>query len=312
MIVQMLFIVVSVPCILPVSNAFVGPQHFGRVQRIGVPMASSLQVQQPTSGNTDSRVQFTPIFDFSNPQAVESFDRIDDAIMGGISTSTIRYVVPDANDDDKVSYASWSGICRVDGGGFCGTRTLPFVEPLQVEKAGTNGTLAATVPPQGFYISADLPVTTNPIDAYGRSVLVLNHHGNSSIKPNSGSHRRTKKLVQNSDPIQRLSNGARCYIRPWGERMDVSRGIYQIGLTLSKFRLAQNMTVLDNFRAGYFELQIKSIGLDYTDEEHAPVPTTPRTLSREEMKRSRPLLVKTLLPLSKLFSRKRPIGDDRP
>lgn len=52
---------------------------------------------------------YTPIFDFSQEGAVDSFERIDDAIMGGISTSALRVVPGEA-------YASWSGICRIDGG----------------------------------------------------------------------------------------------------------------------------------------------------------------------------------------------------
>lgn len=52
---------------------------------------------------------YMPIFDFSQLDAVESFERIDDAIMGGISSSALR-VVPGE------PYASWSGVCRLDGG----------------------------------------------------------------------------------------------------------------------------------------------------------------------------------------------------
>jgi hypothetical protein len=52
---------------------------------------------------------YIPIFDFSQEDAIDSFERIDDTIMGGISTSALR-VVPGE------TYASWSGVCRVDGG----------------------------------------------------------------------------------------------------------------------------------------------------------------------------------------------------
>jgi hypothetical protein len=52
---------------------------------------------------------YMPIFDFSQDHAVESFERIDDAITGGISTSALRSVPGEP-------YASWSGVCRIDGG----------------------------------------------------------------------------------------------------------------------------------------------------------------------------------------------------
>ena len=71
------------------------------------------------------------VFDFAdaNADATVNFERIDDAIMGGISLSALKNTTQD--------FASWSGICRTDGGGFCGMRTLPFREPL--DAAGSRG-----------------------------------------------------------------------------------------------------------------------------------------------------------------------------
>ena len=42
--------------------------------------------------------------------------------------------------------------------------------------------------------------------------------------------------------------------------LDVSGGLFQIGLMMSKFKIAQNPTVLEDFLPGYFELQLKQIG----------------------------------------------------
>jgi hypothetical protein len=50
-----------------------------------------------------------PIFDFSTANAVDKFERLDDAIMGGISTSQV------VNAKDQ-PYAKWFGVCRTDGG----------------------------------------------------------------------------------------------------------------------------------------------------------------------------------------------------
>lgn len=54
---------------------------------------------------------FQPIFDFSDADqnSVAKFDRIDDAIMGGISTSSLK-------QSPGEDFARWSGICRLDGG----------------------------------------------------------------------------------------------------------------------------------------------------------------------------------------------------
>lgn len=59
----------------------------------------------------NSAKTYCPIFDFSDPEqnAVGRFERIDDAIMGGISLSSLKQ----ANDEN---FARWSGICRLDGG----------------------------------------------------------------------------------------------------------------------------------------------------------------------------------------------------
>lgn len=88
--------------------------------------AGSLSTLAPSSA---LRASYSPVFDFTlanettKQKSAESFERIDDAIMGGISQSALR-------DVPNQEYASWSGVCRLDGGGFCGMRTLPFTVPL--------------------------------------------------------------------------------------------------------------------------------------------------------------------------------------
>ena len=67
----------------------------------------------PITSNSDatSSYSYSRIFDFTNStyDTVNKFDRIDDVIMGGISTSTLR-------QQDNEPYSRWSGICREDGG----------------------------------------------------------------------------------------------------------------------------------------------------------------------------------------------------
>ena len=122
-----------------------------------------------------------------------------------------------------------------------------------------------------------------------------------------------------------------------GPKLDLEGGIFQIGMTLSKFKIAVNTTVLEDFRAGYFELLIRQIGF-YKDEEVAEdvkevevaekeesesdveVAETeteqtleqavkqavkeievPDTLSKKEAEKKRPLPLKILLPIAKLL-----------
>ena len=70
----------------------------------------------------------TPVFNFdAEPEATAAlWERIDDVVMGGVSSSKI--VVGDGG-------AEWRGIVRTDGGGFCGTRTAALDAPLDLSKA---------------------------------------------------------------------------------------------------------------------------------------------------------------------------------
>jgi hypothetical protein len=98
----------------------------------------------------------------------------------------------------------------------------------------------------------------------------------------------------------RLVRGPRMI--PDGPPLNVTGGLYQIGMTLSKFVLGQNTTELENFRPGFFEMQLKEIGL-YKEVEATAMSTlaSPQVLSEEEAKRKRSLFLKIALPLSKLF-----------
>jgi hypothetical protein len=98
----------------------------------------------------------------------------------------------------------------------------------------------------------------------------------------------------------RLVRGPRMI--PDGPPLNVTGGLYQVGMTLSKFVLGQNTTELENFRPGFFEMQLKEIGL-YNEKAATAMGTlaSPQVMSEEEVKRRRSLLLKILLPLSKLF-----------
>ena len=70
-----------------------------------------------------------PLFDLSSSPATSPvsspFERIDDVIMGGVSSSRFEPSAASASD-----HWTFSGILRNDGGGFCGWRTKAFETPL--------------------------------------------------------------------------------------------------------------------------------------------------------------------------------------
>ena len=68
------------------------------------------QRRRPMLHSTPQQVMtYRPIFDFANQTTVSRFERIDDAIMGGISLSSLK-------QSSEETFARWSGICRLDGG----------------------------------------------------------------------------------------------------------------------------------------------------------------------------------------------------
>jgi len=101
-----------------------------------------------------------------------------------------------------------------------------------------------------------------------------------------------------------------------GPKLNVTAGIYQIGMTMSKFIMNENLTTIDNFRPGFFNLELERIGLYAADavtdtnpssssssssSSTAMVSLPVKTLSAKEAERKRPLLLKLLLPVAKLF-----------
>jgi hypothetical protein len=73
------------------------------------PASSALWVSTADESATKDSSTYKPVFDFSEAAAVENFERLDDVIMGGISTSQLM-------DVSGMPYAKWSGVCRTDGG----------------------------------------------------------------------------------------------------------------------------------------------------------------------------------------------------
>jgi len=91
---------------------------------------------------------------------------------------------------------------------------------------------------------------------------------------------------------------------PDASPLDISKGVSQIGMSLSKFVIGLNTTVLEDFRPGFFNLNIQRIGF-YTDStsDLPQVLLSPPTLTKDEMNRKRSLLLRLLLPIIKnIFS----------
>ena len=253
---------------------------------------------------TSLHATYTPVFDFSltNPtikaKSANSFERIDDAIMGGISQSSLRDV-PDQ------PYASWSGVCRTDGGGFCGMRTLPFTEPLKIPEGSDGVYLDCKLVSDDEASRRNWKLTVRTDSSRGEQVYQAEYDLQKAMDEANTSSNEWPRVKVPFNQFQ-LVRGPR--LIPDSDPLDVSGGIYQIGMTMSKFQMAVNTTELVNFRDGFFNMNIQKIGF-YKEGGDVPVEkmssNVPDTLSKKEAEKKRPILLQMLLPVAKiLFSEK--------
>lgn len=171
-------------------------------------------------------------------------------------------------------------------------RTLAFEEPLQVGDA------------HGFYIDCRLVSDDEPEKRVWKMTTRSKASRGEELyqaQLNMVSNEWTRVLVPFSS--FKLVRGPRMV--PDAAPLNTTGGLYQIGLSLSKFQMAQNMTELENFRPGYFNVELKTIGV-YSHATNTLSVNEPSTLSLEESKRKRPILVKILAPVfGLLFSEER-------
>jgi hypothetical protein len=85
-----------------------------------------------------------------------------------------------------------------------------------------------------------------------------------------------------------------------GAPLNTTAGLFQIGMTLSKFQFGKNVTEIENFRSGYFQLQLKEIGVYKADLSSLAV-ASPNTLPKEVAAKNKPLVLKILFPIVKIF-----------
>jgi Complex I intermediate-associated protein 30 (CIA30) len=269
-----------------------------------------------------------PLLDFALPDTVDVVDRLDDAIMGGISTSAV--VHSSSSSSSAFGYAKWFGVCREDGGGFCGWRTNPFKSALNVRDY------------DGLYVTArlssddDLPRRVWKISTRTRPDRGEQLYQAPLLWPSEADSDEGWRTVRVPFESFRLVRGPR--IVPDGPPLDVSGGIYQIGMTMGKFKFGGSgsagegtngtaaavvRSTLEDFRPGFFQLDLKEIGAyktvsepaqDYVEEQVDAVETTTNAaatimsaapshdviLTKAEAQKVRPLWIRVLGPALKL------------
>lgn len=335
---MLIIMTLSLSC---VSLAFSPMSSFSSVNGVIRRSASSrLFSTSPTSSSST----LESIFDFTTPSPtftpthpINKFERIDDAIMGGISTSSLKFI-------PSQPYSSWSGVCREFGGGFCGMRTLPFVDPLycsSLNNRNTNGTAtdtAGTTSATGMFVKCRLASDDEPYRRVWKMTLRTDssrgetvYQSQFQLPPSSSSAIDEQQQEEGGEfhtiyiPFTSFQQVRGPRIVPNGPPLNLTNGIYQIGMTMSKFQMGMNTTQIENFRDGFFELQLQQIGFYYDDNNNNKSSTitadnasadqqiivavnnndnnnnTIQTLTKEEMMKKRPLLFKLIIALSKIF-----------
>ena len=300
-----------------------------------------------TLPNEDTMYRRLPLLNFRDSnETINDIDRLDDAIMGGISTSVVRQ----QQQQQQQPYAIWSGICRTDGGGFCGFRTNPFQAPYVVPFLQHGSTESRTTDDDddtgGFYIKCRLvsdneperrvwKLTTRTKPDRGellyQAPFEIAKRG--SIRSSSGTSRSSSMFDDVMSVEQEMIEWQTIHV-PFdrfrlvrgpqvvenGPPLNVSAGIYQLGMTMSQFIFAadtpnqNNNTAntrtektLPNFRDGYFELHIEEMGVySTTSNSKSSLAVQPesrplKVLSKGETKEKRSVLLKVLFVVAKLF-----------
>ena len=228
---------------------------------------------------------FQSLFDFRKPESIDWWERIDDVVMGGMSSSGLR------QEKEK---AVWSGIIRTDGGGFVGTRTKRLEAPMDLS-LWSGLFIDAKVSdqsPRSWKMTLRCDMDSGEV-VYNAEFAPK---GRKTLVPfNTFRLVRGPRIIEGAPPLSR----------------DLKKCVYGIGLTCSKFD--KNGTVLKNFQEGFFRVDIKEIGVFgsfWPKLRHPPDVQVPRPClsnpSQPNSANSQNFVVKSLVsPLSSLvFSEK--------
>jgi len=242
----------------------------------------------------NKEVLYSKIFDFDEPSlrsaAMDSWERVDDVIMGGVSSSNL---VPDTPEGGMI----FQGTVRPEGGGFCGQRMKLLKEPMDLSSFS------------GIYIKCATP---DPDDA-ARKVWKLSLR----TKADRG------EVIYSTEYIPAVGEEAKAVLVPFSDFRLVSgprlvpdgppvnaTAVYQISMTCTKFKIAVNTTELEGFRPGLFRLKIAEIGAfagrpagsteaaEEMDAVRAVLVPPPE--SAAEARQNRPFVFKLLSPLIKV------------
>lgn len=240
-----------------------------------------------------------PLFSFvgsdeARQETLSLWERIDDVIMGGVSSS--RLVMA----NDEAGGVLFEGRLREQGGGFCGQRMKLLAEPLDLSAA------------LGLYLDLDASDVQASSRVLKVAIRTRQDRGEVVYQRAFQPAAQGREVVQMPFSEFRLVRGPRLVPGVPPLSPGQANETYQISLVVSKFEVSESGAPLPSFREGPFSLRLFELGT-YTDDAAAPArldgsaaaKAVPRPLSEAEQAAAAPLAVRLLRPLfGMLFSEK--------
>lgn len=205
--------------------------------------ASLTRAGVPPPGVTTT---MSPLF-VSTAAAADAFERVDDVVMGGVSSS--RVYASEGACDSLV----WAGQVRVEGGGFAGCRTRKFTRALDLSSF------------DGLELRCALTSDDEPERRTWKATLrTLNDRGETVYQAPFSPPAAPSPDAVEVEPIRipwsefRLVRGPRPVPDAPPLSADDAAEVFGLGLIVSRFGAAGPMA---DFRSGVFRLEVGSYGV---------------------------------------------------
>ena len=228
----------------------------------------------------------SPLYNFESDTASEAltaWERIDDVIMGGVSSSRLTL-------SPEGGCALFEGRLRSEGGGFCGQRMRLLAEPIDLSGA------------DGVFIDCEaLPIGAAPSKRVWKMAIRTKQDRGEVVYQAAFDVDTKRKVVRLPYSAFRLVRGPR--LMPGVPPLSASQvnETYQMSIVVSKFEVSETGSALADFEEGLFALRLFAVGTFVESLASGPTPTLPRALTEEEQKAAAPAMIKLLRPLLGVF-----------
>ena len=227
-------------------------------------------------------VTYSALYDFTGTdKPMDKWERIDDVIMGGVSSSRLT---PAADG----SCAVFEGRVRSDGGGFCGQRMKLLAEPIDLSSS------------EGIFVecAADTEVGPDPSKRVWKMALRTKQDRGEVVyqrmfEPPVGE----RGVVKLPFSEFRLVRGPRLVPGVPPLSPEQTNATFQMSLVVSKFTVSESGAAMPEFEEGAFALRLYKVGAYAASTSAAPAVQLPRALTQAEQTSAAPLPIRVLRPL---------------